>query len=142
MVNLWTREEYYKILWWKKIFWKEDCPLCDNKEWTIIYRLKNWYIVHSIYTYSWDEKHLLAVPYRHIKYFTELNEEELLELREVHKKIKEFFKQEDYFSFTRETMAHRSIEHLHIHFLIWELHGKYLRKMLENQGFPIKQDLD
>ncbi|MEI6710855.1 MAG: hypothetical protein WCK88_00910 [bacterium] len=37
-------------------------------------------------------------------------------------------------------MANRSIEHLHIHFLPGKLQGMYLRKMLENQGFPIKED--
>jgi hypothetical protein len=64
-----------------------------------------------------------------------------LELREVNNFVKEFFNWVDYFSFTRETMSCRSIEHLHIQFLAWKLQWKYLRKMLEKQGFPIKQDL-
>jgi hypothetical protein len=28
-----------------------------------------------------------------------------------------------------------------MHFLVWKLQWKYLRKMLEKQGFPIKQEL-
>jgi diadenosine tetraphosphate (Ap4A) HIT family hydrolase len=39
-------------------------------------------------------------------------------------------------------MANRSVEHFHIHFVPWKLQGKYLRKMLQNQGFPIVENLD
>jgi hypothetical protein len=38
-------------------------------------------------------------------------------------------------------MANRSVEHLHMHFLAGKLQWRYLRKMLENQWFPIKEDL-
>jgi diadenosine tetraphosphate (Ap4A) HIT family hydrolase len=39
-------------------------------------------------------------------------------------------------------MWNRSVEHIHIHFIPGRLQWKYLRKMLENQGYPIHQELD
>jgi diadenosine tetraphosphate (Ap4A) HIT family hydrolase len=59
----------------------------------------------------------MAIPYRHVLYSTDLNNEELLELHEVHKFVKEFFGNESYFSCTRETQDYRSIEHYHTHFI-------------------------
>ena|GEM_PF-1626848 len=35
----------------------------------------------------------------------------------------------------------KSIKHYHMQFIGAELEGRYLRKMLQNQGFPIEQDL-
>jgi len=46
----------------------------------------------------------MAIPFEHIKTSLELNDTHLLELREVHKVVKDFFRDEQYFSFTRETM--------------------------------------
>lgn len=83
----------------------------------------------------------MAIPFDHIKTSIELEDKHLIELREVHKAVKDFFDWEEYFSFTRETMGNRSVEHLHIHFLAWKLEWKFLRKMLELQDFPITQDL-
>jgi diadenosine tetraphosphate (Ap4A) HIT family hydrolase len=59
----------------------------------------------------------MAVPIRHTCLSFELNTEELQELKEVYKKVKDFFGIETYFSCTRETMDYRSIEHYHTHFL-------------------------
>ncbi|PID84180.1 hypothetical protein CSB09_02325 [Candidatus Gracilibacteria bacterium] len=83
----------------------------------------------------------MAVPKRHCIYSTDLTQEEHAELMAVQKFAKEFFGEENYFSFTRETMGSRSVEHLHIHFLVGKLQGRFLRKMLEGQGFPICEDL-
>lgn len=55
--------------------------------------------------------------------------------------MREFFGDTEYFSCTRESIGNRSVEHLHIHFIPGVLKGKFLRKMLELQGFPIKQTL-
>lgn len=84
----------------------------------------------------------MAVPHEHVCYSHELTPECLSSLHEVYTKVKEFFGEEEYFSFTRETMWHRSVEHLHVHFLAGKLQWKFLRKMLEVQGFPITQDLN
>lgn len=86
----------------------------------------------------------MAIPIEHIEFSYNLSKEHFEELKEVHNVVKDFFENEEYFSFTRESMQtenSRSVEHLHIHFLVWDLQGKFLRKMLELQGFPIKQEL-
>ena len=83
----------------------------------------------------------MAVPYEHKKFFLDLNDEEISELRDIHLFVKKFYLNENYFSCNRETMANRSIEHLHIHFLPWKLQWKYLRKMLMDQWFPIEEHI-
>lgn len=84
----------------------------------------------------------MAVPYSHKKYSIELSSKELLELKDIYIFVKGFYLEENYFSCTRETMWNRSVEHIHIHFIPWRLQWKYLRKILENQWFPIKEELD
>lgn len=143
MVKIGTREEYHK---WKgkELFWKDDCPFCDIEwqKWHIIWKGGFWYILHNLFPYSWTEKHIMAIPYEHKKWSIELTSEELLELKVIYEFAKDWFWEENYFSCTRETMANRSVEHFHIHFVPWKLQGKYLRKMLQNQGFPIVENLD
>lgn len=82
----------------------------------------------------------MAIPQAHKAFSYQLSQEELSELHEVYTEIKKLYGEKHYFSCTRESMANRSIEHLHIHFLPGKLQGKYLRKMLENQGFPVKEE--
>lgn len=84
----------------------------------------------------------MAIPKGHVCYSKDLNTDHLWEFWEVHAFVKEYFGEEKYFSFTRETMDCRSVEHLHIHFLAWELQWRFLRKMLELQGYPITQELN
>lgn len=145
MVKLWTRDEYHAIKWHWERYWKDDCPLCDiinlNKE-NLVWKWKHWFIVHNIYPYSGTEEHLMAVPITHKIFFTELNENEILELKDIHLFMKDYFTWKEYFSCNRESLANRSIEHLHIHFIPWKLQWKYLRKMLMDQGFPIIEHID
>jgi len=63
----------------------------------------------------------MLIPIRHIQYNHELLSEESIELPLAYKYIKDFYKEEQYFSFTRESMANRSVEHVHTHFLPWKL---------------------
>ena len=84
----------------------------------------------------------MAIPNEHILYSYDLKKEHFEELSEVHKIVKDFFKDDSYFSFTRESLSNRSVEHLHMHFLVWKLQWKFLRKMLELQWFPIKESLE
>lgn len=83
----------------------------------------------------------MAVPKRHIIYSLNLQSKEWEELQKVQKFVKQFFGEENYFSFTRESMGNRSVEHLHICFSAGRLQGKFLRKMLELQGFPTIENL-
>lgn len=139
-----TREEYHKQKWDKKVFWKDDCPFCKKglNKWHTIWEWKHWYILHNTSPYSWNEKHIMAVPYEHIQFSTDLKAKHFQDLQVIHKFVKNFFKEDQYFSFTRESMANRSVEHLHIHFLAWKLQWKYIRKMLQNQGFTVEQELE
>ncbi len=144
MINLWTREEYHKKLNWKERYWLEDCPFCTNikeQEGHIIWKWKCWYIMHNMYPYSWNEKHLMAIPYTHKKCYLDLSDEEILDFKNVNIFLKEFFGEDNYFSCLRETIANRSVEHLHYHYIPWKLKWKYLRKMLMDQWFPIKEEL-
>jgi hypothetical protein len=58
--------------------------------------------------------------------------------------VKKFFWDKTYFSFCRETHGTitKSIKHYHMQFIGAELEGKFLRKMLQKQGFPIDQDME
>lgn len=138
-----SRDEYHKKIW-NKILWLNECPFCcrEDQKWHTIWKWKYWYILHNIFPYSWNDQHIMAVPYEHKIYFTELSNEEILELRDVGNIVKDFYNWENYFSCIRETLANRSIEHLHIHYIPWKLQWKYLRKMLEHQWFPIKEELN
>lgn len=138
-----SREEYHQIKWSKKVYGREDCPFCDKEKqtWCIVREWKYRYVFHNLGSYSGDHRHIMAVPYDHLCYSTELGEEHWWELAEIQKVAKNFFGEEDYFSFTRETMGNRSVEHLHIHFLVGRLQWKYLRKMLEHQWYPIQEEL-
>ena len=142
MVIFWTREDYFKKIW-TSVYWKKDCPFCgiEKLKSQIVWEWKKWFILHNIYPYSWNDKHLMATTYEHKKYFLDLNDDEILELKDIHFFIKNFYKENNYFSCTRETMSNRSIEHFHMHFLPWKLQWKYLRKMLMDQGFPIKENI-
>lgn len=139
-----TREQYHQKKGDKKILWKEDCPFCqkENEVARIVWEWKYWYVLHNIAPYSGDHRHIMAVPYEHIIYSKDLKKHHFEELSKVHQAVESFFWKNQYFSFTRETLANRSVEHLHIHFLAGKLQWKFLRKMLELQGFPITQNLE
>lgn len=59
----------------------------------------------------------MLIPIRHVKYTHELTANEWSELGQAHAFIEQFYREYDYFSFTRESMANRSVEHVHTHFL-------------------------
>jgi len=141
-MKLLTRDEYHKQKW-KTVFWFDDCPFCKSEEQIghTIWKWKYWYIIHNQSPYSWNDRHIMAVPYEHKVYSVELSNEEILELKGINNFVRDFFAWENYFSATRESMANRSVEHLHIHYIPWKLQWKYIRKMLEWQWFPIKEDL-
>jgi diadenosine tetraphosphate (Ap4A) HIT family hydrolase len=83
----------------------------------------------------------MAIPFEHKKFSYELTHDEIGELPEIYTFMKEYFGEIPYFSCTRETLSNRSVEHYHMHFIPGALQGKFLRKMLEGQGFPIHEDL-
>ncbi len=144
MVKIGTRDEYRKMLGNKKRIWRDGCPFCDleEQEEYVVWRGKCWALLISKFSYTGDDQHIVAIPYTHKKFFIELTEAEVIEFQEVHKEVKKFFGEKPYFSFTRDTDCDisKSVEHFHTHFIGSELQGKYIRKMLEDQGFPVKTE--
>ncbi len=138
MSEHWTRETYYNI---KKTqysdMWRASCPFCDfdsdDQKELIVWRGKHWYILRNKFPYTNTGKHIMVIPYKHKCVATDLDSDEFSELKEVHEFVKSYFWDIDYFSFTRETFANRSLEHYHLHFLNWKLQWKFLRKMLNGQ---------
>ena len=126
-----------------RILGRDECPFCDTdgQSGHIVWKGKSWYILRNLFSYSGDTDHLMAVPYIHKRFSHELDQDEIEELKEIYSFMKEYYGEKDYFSSTRETLANRSIEHYHMHFIPGKLQGKYLRKMLEGQGFPIHEEL-
>ncbi|MDD3302755.1 MAG: hypothetical protein PHN31_04300 [Candidatus Gracilibacteria bacterium] len=144
MVKIGTRDEYREVKGKIGIYGQDNCPFCDleSQKDHVIWKGKHWYILHNMFPYSGNEKHIMAVPYEHKKVGIELIDEEILELKDIYKFMEEWFGDENYFSCTRESMGNRSVEHYHMHFIPGRLQGKYLRKMLENQGYLVHQELD
>ncbi len=142
MKNIKTREEY-DALTREKILGHDECPFCDLS-WQsghTLWKGKYWYILQNIFPYSGDGDHLMAVPFEHKSFSSDLSRDEISELHEIYGFMKGYYWEKNYFSCTRETLANRSIEHFHIHFIPWVLKWAFLRKMLELQGFPIQEDL-
>lgn len=145
MSRIWTREEYHNIIG-DDVIWKGNCPFCDIEATknTLIETMQYWKIVLNKYPYSGQENHLMAVPIRHVAFVWGLSLEEFAELPKVHTFMKNFYEdqwEKDYFSATRETMWNRSVEHYHMHFIPGRLQGKFVRCMLENQGYPIEAEV-
>ena len=118
MTKIISREEY-DLKRNNKCTWKDNCPYCNiNTELnTVVFESEYWKMFIALSSYTWDENHLLAFPREHKIFFWELNNEEILDLKNIHKFCDKYFWENNYFSTTRETMSNRSIEHYHIHFI-------------------------
>lgn len=146
MVQFGKREDYYASMGDKEFFEAHDCPFCSREKYQdmIIWEGIHWMILYNKYPYTGNDQHIMAVPRAHKEFFIEFSEEEVAELKQVHEKVKKFFWEKTYFSFCRETHGTitKTIKHYHMQFIGAEIQGKYLRKMLQNQGFPIEQELE
>jgi diadenosine tetraphosphate (Ap4A) HIT family hydrolase len=89
----------------------------DSNAGHTVWKGKYWYIIHNTYPYSGDSDHLMAIPCGHKTYSHELSSDEVLELADIYAFMRDYYGERQYFSCTRESMANRSIEHLHMHFL-------------------------
>lgn len=134
-----TKEEYEVL---KKTelhdLGKANCPFCNqevNNE-RIIWRGESFYVMHALCSYAWVKNHVMAIPYKHSKYTHEMTKEEFSGLKEVEEFIKNFYGEEEHFSFIRETMWARSLEHLHYHFLPWVIKESQMSDVLRSQWYP------
>lgn len=121
----------------EKLIWRELCPFCDLKSQSecIIWEWKYWYIQHNMYPYLWLKDHIMAVPFSHKVFSSELSSEEFAEMREIQIFIKNFYWKKDYFSFMRESIWNRSVEHLHYQYLPWLLRTSRIERILKEQWF-------
>lgn len=118
----WDRKEYLKDNPFHK---KDTCPFCNIEEkgneqtQFLITKTKHWNIFYNKFPYYWDKQHLLAVPKIHKAFTIELNDEELIDYKNVEIFMKEYFWAKNYYSFIRQWNWWRSVEHLHYHYLEW-----------------------
>ncbi len=77
----------------------------------------------------------MLIPIRHTSFSHEITSSEYSKLHKAYDFIKNFYKDETYFSFTRESLSERSVEHVHTHFITGKLKRQTLVEMLRNQGY-------
>ena len=78
----------------KNRFTKDDCPFCINLKKDsaqVLWKNKGWAILVNTYPYTLEGKHIMLVPINHRHFFHEINDEELLCLREAYDFIKSYF---------------------------------------------------
>lgn len=112
--------------------WKKDCPFCNIKKEKIIWQWKYFFIMKNDNPYIKWWKHLLLNPIRHILFTKDFTKEEIIELIEAEKFISDFYKNEDYFSFIRQSLSElsRTVEHLHYHYLLWTIAPEDIQKAI------------
>lgn len=131
------RKIWMEKMKWKDSIWIENCPFCqDNSEsdnlW-FVKKFKFWNIKKNLYPYNWIKDHLLLIPYRHIEHTKLLNENELIELKEINEFIEKYFGEQNYFSFIRETNWWKSVKHIHYHYLPWILFSDKMEEIMKEQ---------
>ena len=119
-------------------FWKEKCPFCTKREDEpeyIRWEWKHWYIMNNKYPILGLDTHFMAIPKRHIKLAHDISPEEMSEYPKVEKVIYDFFEGKKYFTFMRESLESRSLEHIHYHFVPGWIPYDDIEIMLKKQGF-------
>lgn len=134
----WSYKELKKELWDRSIFWQKDCPFCpyfyqDSPH--ILWKSRHWAVLINTYPYVLEGKHIMLVPKRHYPYSYEISSDESCDMSEAYRFIKRYFWEEDYFSFTRESFAERSVEHFHTHFISGNIPRIALVEMLVKQWY-------
>ncbi|MBC7503389.1 hypothetical protein H7169_00245 [Candidatus Gracilibacteria bacterium] len=136
-----TRADLKKKLAGKEMFGKEDCPFCIDLKTNerVLWKGYYWAIIYNLYPYTHGAKHLMLIPIRHACFSHEITNTEYSELHESYDFIEKFYNGDSYFSFTRESISERSVEHVHTHFISGQLKRKTLVEMLKAQGFETSE---
>lgn len=77
----------------------------------------------------------MAVPKSHIRLAHEIPPEVMAEYPKIEKFIYDFYNGKPYFTFMRESIQNRSLEHIHYHFLPGKINYKHLEYLMVEQGF-------
>lgn len=133
-----NRDIWDKMTLNSEIIWKENCPFCklekDEKQ-LLIFESEYWEIRYNKYPYGWIKKHILIFPKRHVELTKNLNNNELIDLKNIHNFLYNFFSWEKYFSFLRETFNWRSIKHLHYHYMPGNIYSNEFAEILNKQWY-------
>lgn len=122
--------------------WASGCPFCDTyleREY-LIFETEHWRVLHNKYPILWLREHIMAIPKLHLKYAFEIPAEVMAEYPHVEKFVSDFFDWKSYFTFMRESLQNRSLEHIHYHFLPGKMNYKHLEYILLDQGFTNQLD--
>lgn len=131
------KELHHRNLWHHKKpkdKWKSDCPLCSEEN-LVLWEGKYWKIVHNKYPLLGLDKHLMLVPKEHVILTKDLSLEQWGEMKDAEAFFEEFYEGTNYFSFIRQSVASRSLEHLHYHYLPGQMKYNNLEEMLQQQWF-------
>lgn len=118
------------------------CVFCEEhieKEY-ILFETRFWRVLHNKYPILWLTEHIMAVPKTHIKMAFEIPAEIMAEYPQVERFVYDFFAGKSYFTFMRESLQNRSLEHIHYHFLPGKMNYKHLEYILLEQGFTNQLD--
>ncbi len=86
------------------------------------------------------KEHIMAIPKKHYILAKDISDEVYVDYRNVEKFVSDFYENKNYFTFMRETVQGRSLEHIHYHFLPGILYYNALEKMLLEQWFTNQLD--
>ena len=120
-------EDYIKPENW----WEWNCPFCNIEKEYLLWTGKFFSILVNKFSYTWDDRHLLVVPNKHLEHTFDLPAEEFMEFKIIEKFMDDYF-DDSYFSFIREKWKFKSIKHFHYHFLAGEIWEELIIKELNN----------
>lgn len=115
----------------------ESCPFCETHFDASyeIYQTKHWRVLHNKFPVLWLREHIMATPKMHLRLAYEIPSEVMAEYPLIEKFVYDFFDGASYFTFMRESLQNRSLEHIHYHFLPGKLNYTHLEYILKDQGF-------
>ncbi len=132
-------------------FWEQNypedkmsnaCPFCEEENEYIIHSTQYWNITHNKFPILGLREHIMAVPKEHFIYAKDMPNEFFADYKNIEQFVSDFYWEKPYFTFMRESLSGRSIEHLHYHFLPGKMYYKVLENMLKDQGFTNQLDSD
>ena len=134
-MELWCRDDWKKDK--PKDKWKSDCPFCDIEKHKdiLIWEWKYLKIIHNRFPMLGRKDHFMIIPKRHVILTSELSDNELIEMREAEKQMEIMYDGKRYFSFIRQAVANRSLEHLHYHYLPGNLPYRSTEDILRKQWY-------
>ena len=117
--------------------WKNKCKFC-NEHIDLSYQIhetEHWRVLHNKFPVLWNAKHIMAIPKAHYKMAHEIPWDVMADYPNVEKYIYDFYWSGSYFTFMRESIQNRSLEHIHYHFLPGKINYKHLEYILKDQWF-------